>query len=526
MTNGLDGIVGADMILVVGADPDDDNLILAHKVRRAIQKNDARLILVDPRKTSLERFANIWLRPFPGSDVAWINGLIKILIDEKRVDERFIKERTQGFKDLKKSVPAYTPESVEKLTGIPAEELRKAARLFGAASNAVIAYGAGITQHLRGIDGVKALANLALITGHVGKEQGGLYPLCSQSNCQGAFDMGGLPDYLPGYQGVDDPGVREEFQEAWGGVLPLKPGLSLGHMVDAMQAGKLKGLIVVGENPIITLPNPKRLEAAFKRLEFLVVIDTFLTETAQKADVVLPGATFAEKDGTFTSMGRRIQRVRQAIPPLGGKAEWEIISALASQMGHPTDYRHPSEIFTEMASLTPLVHGIDYQTLDKVGGIQWPCPEAGHPGTPVLYTEGFLNGGGRIFPIEYREPEEKPREEFPLWLSVGGALYNYAIGTKEKRALGLARWYQETALEIHPDDAGPLEISDGDPIRLSSPRGQIETKARISDRIARGMVYLAPSFYDVEVNAVLYPDFDTPAGTPEYKACAAKVERI
>jgi formate dehydrogenase alpha subunit len=525
MTNGLDGIVGADVILVVGADPDEDNLIFAHKIRRAIGTSDARVILVDSCKTSLEKYANIWLRPFPGSDVAWINGLIKTLIDENLVDGRFVKERTQGFEELKKSVSSYTPESVEKLTGIPAEELRKAARLFGTARNAAIAYGSGITQHLRGTDGVKALANLTLVTGNVGKEEGGLYPLCSQSNCQGSFDMGGLPDYLPGYQRVDDPGVRETFEKAWGGELPLKPGLSFGEMFDAVQAGKIKGLIVVGENPMITLPDMKRLEAALKRLEFLVVVDTFLTETAQRADVVLPGATFSEKDGTFTSMERRMQRVRQAIPPLGGKAEWEIISALAAQMGHPMDYHHPSEIFSEMASLTPLFHGIGYQALED-GGIQWPCPDPGHPGTPVLYTEGFLDGGGRFFPIEYREPEEKPGEGFPMWLSVGGVLYNYEIGTKEKRALGLAKWYPDTALEIHPEDGAPLGISDGDRVRLTSPRGQIETKARISDRIARGMVYLTPSFYDIELNRVLYPGFDPLAGTPEYKACAVKVERV
>jgi predicted molibdopterin-dependent oxidoreductase YjgC len=296
-------------------------------------------------------------------------------------------------------------------------------------------------------------------------------------------------------------------------------------MFDGIQAGKIKGLIVVGENPMITLPNKKRLEAALGRLAFLVVIDTFLTETAQRAHVVLPGATFAEKDGTFTSMERRVQRVRRVIPPLGGKAEWEIISAIASRMGHPMDYRHPSEIFSEMASLTQLFRGIDYGKLEA-GGVQWPCPEPGHPGTPVLYREGFNNGGGRFFPIEYQEPEEKPGGDFPMWLSVGGILYNYEIGTKEKRALGLAKWYPETALEIHPEDGAPLGISDGDRVRLTSPRGRIEISARFSDRVAKGMVYLALSFYDIEVNEVLSAEFDPLAGIPEYKACVVRVERI
>ncbi len=473
----------------------------------------------------MEKYANVWLRPSPGTDVALINGLIKSLVDQNLVDRRFIQKRTQGFEKLKKSVSPYTPEWVETLTGVPAEALRKGARLLGTARNAVIAYGSGITQHLRGTEGVKALSNLALVTGNVGKEQGGLYPLCSQSNCQGAFDMGALPGYLPGYQSVDDPEVRRKFEEAWGGELPLKPGLNFGQMFDALQAGKIKGLVVFGENPLVTLPNIKRLEAAVQRLELLVVVDTFLTETAQKADVVFPGATFAEKDGTFTNMERRVQRVRLAISPPGGKAEWEIIASLASQMGHPMDYQHPSQIFSEMASLTPLFQGIDYQTLEGVG-VQWPCPEPGHPGTPVLYREGFLNGGGRLVPIEYQEPEEKPTEDFPFWLSVGGILYNYEIGTKQKRARGLAAWYPETALEIHPEDAAPLAISEGDRIRLVSPRGQIETRARISDRVTRRLVYLAPSFYDIEVHRVLYPDFDALAGTPEYKACAARVERV
>jgi formate dehydrogenase alpha subunit len=524
MTNCLDGVVGADVILVVGADPDEDNLIFAHKIRRAVLKNDARVILVDPRRTSLEKYANVWLRPVLGSDVAWINGVIRTIIDENLVDNGFVRERTQGFDQLKKSVSQYTPESVEKLTGIPAEELRKAARLFGNARNAVIAYGSGITQQSRGTEGVRALANLALLTGNVGKEQGGVYPLCSQSNCQGSFDMGGLPEFLPGYQRVDNRTIRQKFEQAWGGELPAKQGLSLGEMPNAMENGKIKGLIVVGENPLISLPTPKGFEEALNKLEMLVVVDTFFTETAEKADVVLPGATFAEKDGTFTSMERRVQRVRQAIPPLGEKAEWEIITALASQMGRSMDYKHPSEIFSEIASLTPLLSGMDYQTLEE-GGLQWPCPESHHPGTPVLYREGFLDGKGRFSIVEYREPDEKPNEDYPLWLSVGGTLYNYEIGTKEKRALGLAAWYPETALEIHPEDAEALEISDGDRIRLTSPRDQIETKARISDRLAKGMVYLAPPFYDVEVNAVLHPDFDAPAGAPVYKACPVKVER-
>jgi formate dehydrogenase alpha subunit len=525
MTNGLDGVVGADVILVVGADPDEDNLIFGHKMRQAIYRNDARVILVDPRRISWEKYANVWLRPFPGSDVAWINGLIKMLIDEDLVDGTFVKERTQGFTELKKSVSSYTPESVEKLTGVPEGELRRAAHLLGNAGSAVIAYGSGITQHLRGTDGVTALANLTLVTGNVGRDHGGLYPLCSQSNCQGAFDMAAFPNYLPGYQGIDDPGVRERFENAWGGKLPVKPGLSLGEMFDGIGTRKIKGLIVMGENPLITLPNKKRLEAALEKLDLLVVVDTFPTETAQKADVVLPGATFAEKDGTFTSMERRVQRVHRAIAPLGGKAEWEIISALASQMGHPMDYHHPSEIFSEMASLTPLFQGMDYGDLEA-GGIQWPCPEPGHPGTPVLYSEGFSNGGGRFFPVEYRGPEEKPGKDFPMWLSVGRVLYNYEIGTKERRALGLAKWYPETALEIHPEDGATRGISDGDRVRLTSRRGRIETRARFSDCVARGMVYLAPSFYDIELNEVLYPDFDPLAGTPEYKACAVKVERV
>jgi formate dehydrogenase alpha subunit len=525
MTNGLEGVAGADVIMVVGADPDEDNLIFAHKIRRAIQKSDARVILVDPRRTALEKYANIWLRPVPGSDVAWINGLIRILIEENLADERFIEERTQGFAELKESVSSYTPEKVEKLTSIPADELHRAALLLGSARSAVIAYGSGVTQHLWGTDGVRGLANLALVTGSVGKEEGGLYPLCSQSNCQGAFDMGALPDYLPGYQRIDDRAVREGFGKAWGGKLPAKPGRSLGEFIDAIEKGRIKALVVVGENPLILLPDRKRAEAAFEKLEFLVVIDTFLNETAQKAHVVLPGATFAEKDGTVTSMERRIQRVRRAISPLGGKAEWEVISALASRMGYPMDYGHPSEIFSEMASLTPLYRGVDYGVVEA-GGVQWPCSEPGHPGTPVLYGETFHNGGGRFLPVEFREPAEKPGKDFPLWLMLGSIFYNYQVGTGAKRALGLATWYPDTALEMHPDDGAPLGVSDGDHIRITSTRGKIETMARISDRVAQGTVYLAPSFRDVDLNQLLSPVRDSASGCFEYKSCAVRVERV
>jgi formate dehydrogenase alpha subunit len=525
MTNGMDAVEGADAILLVGADADDDNLIFAHRIRRAIQNNDARVILVDPRKTPMEKYANIWLRPRPGTDVAWINAVIKVLIDEKLVDERSVKRRTQGFQELKKSVAAYTTESAEKVTGIPAEQLQKTARLLGTAGSTAVVYGSGITQHLRGIEGVKALSNLTLLTGNVGKETGGLYPLGSQSNYQGAFDMGGLPDCLPGYQRVDDSNVLEKFEKAWEGELPAKPGLSLGEMFDAVQGGKLKGLVVVGENPLITLPNPKRLETALQRLDLLVVIDAFMTETAEKAHIVLPAVTFAEKNGTFTSMERRIQRVRQAIPPVGGIAEWEIVSHLSSEMGSPMDYGHPSEIFAEMASLTPLFEGLDYDTLDK-GGVQWPCPEPGHPGTPALYKDGFVDGKGRFLASEYQEPEEKPSSDFPLWLSIGGLLYNYEIGTKERRARGLAQWYPETAVEIHPNDASSLGIAAGDRVRVTSPRGGIETKVRVSECVAPGTIYLAPPFVDVDINLLLFSDFDKAAGAPVYKACAARVERV
>ncbi|MBW2056787.1 MAG: formate dehydrogenase subunit alpha [Deltaproteobacteria bacterium] len=525
MPGSLEGVAGAEVILVVGADPDENNLIFAHKIRQAIQKNDARLILVDPRRTRLEKYANIWLRPFPGSDVAWINGLINILINQDLIKEDSIKKRLRGFGELKKSVSSYTPEKVERLTGVPASQLEEAARHLGEAGCAAIAYGSGITQNVRGTEAVKALANLALITGNIGKTRGGFYPLCPQSNAQGAFDMGGLPGYLPGYQRIDDPAVREKFEKAWNGELPRRPGLVLGEMFDAMHTGKIRGLIVVGENPVITLPNPKRIEEGLKRLELLVVVDVFLTETAEKADVVLPGATFAEKDGTFTSMDRRVQRVRRAIPPVGGMAEWEIISALSSRLGHPMGYHHPREIFSEMASLTPLFRGMDYPGLDEAG-LQWPCPEPGHPGTPVLYREGFPDGGGRLVAVSYEEPEEKPGADFPLWLIVGGLLNNYSIGTKKRRALGLARWYPETAVEIHPEDAAARGIGEGDTVRLSSPRGQVEIKARISEGVARGTVYLAPDFHDVELTRLLYPDFDTRVGTPAYKACAAKVERV
>jgi len=525
MTHNFESIARAELIIVVGADPDKDNLIFSHKIRQAILKNNARLILVDPRQNAMEKYANIWLRPYPGSDVAWINGLIKKLIDERAFDGGSGKTKIKGFSQLKKSVSSYSPERVEKLTGLSPDDLERVAELWSDAKSIAIAYGSGITQHTTGTNNVIALANLALVSHSLRDENGGLFPLMPQANGQGAFDAGGLSEFLPGYQRIDAPAVRHKFEQAWGGEIAAQPGGTLHSIIDDIYSRKVKGLIVFGENPLLTLPNPKRIETALRRLDLLVVMDVFVTETAQLADVVLPGATFAEKNGTFTNMERRIQRVRQAIAPLGGKAEWEVLSELAGRMGKIMAYEDPAEIMSEMASVSPIYRGICFERLEN-GGIQWPCAELDNAGTPLLYRGGFPEGGGRFIPVDFEEPEESPNDEFPLWLSIGGLNYNYAIGTREKRAAGLSRWYRETSVEIHPEDAKELGISTGEKVRLSTPRGHVEILARISEGVLRGMVYVAPEFCDVDVAGLAYAGFDSVGGTPQYKACAAKVERL
>lgn len=526
MTNEMDDVLNSDVILIAGADPDVDNLIFANKIRRAIRERGTKVILIDPRKTALEKYADIWLRPKPGTDLAWINGFIRLILAEKLWAADYVRRHTEGLNGLEKGIEAFTPDYVEKLSGIPQGDLVKAAQLYAEAKAASIAYGSGITQHINGTDHVLGLANLAMVCGNMGVEGGGVYPLVIQSNAQGACDMGTLPEFLPGYQPVSEEIPRGKFEEAWGVELPQDRGLTLTEMVEQILQGRIKAMIIVGENPLITLPNPRRLEKAINSLEFLVVQDVFLSETAQGAHVVLPGTTFAEKEGTFTNMERRIQKVRRALQPVGdARPDWAIICQLASKMGYEMEYTHPSEVMEEVSRLTPIYGGITYDRLD-VSGIQWPCPNADHPGTRILHEDGFQRGKGKLISVEYREPAEKTDERYPLALLTGGHLYHSHIGTVTKRANGLSKVYEETCVRINPEDARALDISEGDRVKVISPRGKVETRATLDQWMAKGMVYVAPGFRDIPLNGLIYADFDPVAKIPEYKVCSARVEKI
>ena len=395
MTNPIEDIERADVILVTGSNTTENHPVLSSYVKRAVTFKGAKLIVVDPRRVQIARFAHQWLRPKPGTDVAWINGFMHVIIAEKLYAEKYVTSRTVGLEDLKRTVERYTPEYVSELTGIPAEQIVEGARLFASAPAASILYTMGITQHTCGTDNVKSLANLSMLCGNVGIRGGGVNPLRGQNNVQGACDMGGLPNVYTGYQQVGNIEVRERMEKAWGVKgLPEKPGLTATDMMNKAHHGELKALYIIGENPLVSDPDLSHVEAGLGRLDFLVVQDIFLTETAARADVVLPAACFAEKDGTFSNTERKVQRVRKAVDPPGeARQDWEIISDLSTRMGYPMKYENPRALMEEIASVTPSYCGINYARLEQ-GGIHWPCTGTDHPGTPCLHMDQFTCGLG------------------------------------------------------------------------------------------------------------------------------------
>jgi formate dehydrogenase major subunit len=548
MTNSMSEIENTDLIFITGSNTAETHPIVGYMVKRAVDRKRAKLIIVDPRKIELTKFAHIWLRPRPGTDVAWINGLAHVIIAEGLWDKSYVDARTEGFEDLRASVTAYTPEYVETVSGIPAADLRKAARLYAQAPRAMILYAMGITQHAAGTDNVKALANLAMLCGNVGIEGGGLNPLRGQNNVQGACDVGALPNTLPGYQPVTDEQVLARFQQGWGtGVrLSNRAGMTMTEMFPAVLEGKLKAMFIMGENPVLSDADASHGVKALKALDLLVVQDLFLTETAQLADVVLPAASFAEKDGTFTNTERRVQRVRKAITPPGeARADWEIICALAKRVSTklealqggtnehaPTrnaygywDYRAPSEVFDEIGALTPSYAGISYERLER-GGLQWPCPNQYHPGTPYLHKGRFARGLGKFFAIGFTPPAELPDAEYPFYLSTGRIRYHYHTGTMTRRSRGLDRVAQEERIEMHPEDAAQMGIAEGDWVRVASRRGEVKARVRLTDRSAPGMVFGTFHFAETPINQLTGGALDPVAKIPAYKVCAVRVEKI
>ncbi len=524
MTNSINDLSQAQVFLVIGSNTTEAHPIIGIQIKKAVSENGAKLIVIDPRKIKLVDFAHIWLAQKPGTDVAIINGLLYVILSEGLVDKKFIRERTEGFEELKKVLSKYTPEAVEKISGVSAEDLRKAARLFGQAKSASIIYSMGITQHTTGVDNVLALANLAMATGNIGREGVGINPLRGQNNVQGACDVGCLPDVLPGYQKVLEEANRKKFEQAWNCRLPEEPGLTVVEMTNAALDGKIVAMYIMGENPMLSDPDLTHVKEALESLDFLVVQDIFLTETAELADVVLPGVSFAEKDGTFTSTERRVQRVRKVIEPIGGaRPDWQIILEVSRALGYSMSYAHPSEIMTEIASLSPIYGGITYERLEN-GGLQWPCPTPDHPGTPILHREKFSRGLGKFHPVEYKPPAEEPDKNYPLILTTGRILFQYHTGTMTRRSEGINEITPTRIVEVNPNDAKKYRIEDGEEILVISRRGKVKARANVTTSIRPGTIFMPFHFAESAANILTNSALDPIAKIPELKVCAVRVE--
>lgn len=524
MTGSIFSLQSSDAILIVGSNTTEQHPLVASHILRARSKG-AKLIVVDPRKTRLAELADMWLSPRQGTDVAWINCLLNIIVQRDLADWQFIKERTEGFIETLQAASAYTAEKAEEISGVPAADLVKAASIFGLASRGAIVYAMGVTQHVRGTDIVQALANLALVTGNVGREGTGIYPLRGHQNVQGACDMGALPNVLSGYQVVSSPQVRAKFVEAWRAQLPCEPGLTALEMLWAAESGSLKGLIIVGENPVISYPHTSRVQKALKGLEFLMVSDIFPTETTALADVVLPAACFAEKDGTFTSTERRVQRVRKAVDPPGeARAEWEWICDLTRRLGAKAEYSSPGDVMDEIASLTPSYGGISYERLGP-DGLQWPCPTKDHPGTSILHVSRFPHGLARLRPVLYIDPPETPDEDYPFMLTTGRSLYHFHTGTMTRRTSLLDREVPTPFVEINPEDARLMGIRDGTKVRVETRRGSVSVEARLAEGVCKGDLFLPFHFSEAPANALTAQYLDPVSKIAELKVSAARLKK-
>jgi formate dehydrogenase major subunit len=522
MTNSIDELEYTDLILATGTNTTENHPVIGAKVKRAT-KRGTKLIVIDPREIDLVKYADIWLRQKIGTDVAVFNGLMNVIISENLYAGEYVEQRTEGFAALQATVAKYTPEYVEEISGIPAEDLKKAARMYAGADRASIIYAMGITQHITGTDNVKSTANLSMLCGNVGIEGGGVNPLRGQNNVQGACDMGGLPNVYPAYQQIANEDVRKKFEAFWGAALSPKPGLTLMEMMAAAGSGQVKALYIMGENPLLSDPDLQHVKKELQKLELMIVQDLFLTETAQLADVVLPVASFAEKDGTFSNTERRVQRVRKAVEPPGeAKTDWEVICGIANKMGYKMNYSSAKEIFEEVRKATPSYAGITYDRLEK-GGIQWPCPTPDHPGTKFLHKDKFSRGLGLFTALEYIPPDELPDKEYPFVLSTGRVLYHYHTGTMTTRTKGLIERYPESLVEINPVDADKLKITDGQQVKVTSRRGTVEARASITRKSAPGSIFMNFHFAEASVNLLTNPVLDPVGKIPEYKVCAVKL---
>ncbi len=527
MTNSIPEIENNDLLFVIGSNTKENHPIIALRMIKAARKG-AKIIVADPRKVPLVRFAHIWMQHRPGTDVALLNSMMHVIVKEGLMDKEFIVFRTEGFdQDFLKGLDEYTPEVGQKITGVPKEKIIESARLYAAASNPGIYYTMGITQHSHGTDNVFCIANLGLMTGSLGKESSGVNPLRGQNNVQGSSDMGCSPNTYPGYQKVTIAAIKEKFENLWGAKLSDTEGLTATDMLSAAEAKKLRAMYIMGENPVMSDPDMQHTVKAFGALDFLVVQDIFMTETAELADVVLPAASFAEKQGTFTNTERRVQRVRRAVSPPGEAREdlW-IITELSNRMGYEMKYPRIEAVFQEMGMAWPAMGGMTYSRLNR-GGLQWPCPTQDHPGTPYLFKGGFPRGKGRFTVVKYRPSIEEPDEQYPFILTTGRVLFQYHTGTMTRRVDAINMVSPDPFVEINPEDARDMAVEDGVMLRVTSRRGSIELKAHLSKRPDRGVVFIPFHFKEAAANVLTNSKaLDPFCKIPELKVSTVRIEKV
>lgn len=531
MTNSTGEIRDADFLFVIGSNTSEAHPIIAMEMKQAVRRG-ATLVVADPRAIWMTSIADKHLQLRPGTDVWLLNAMANVIVTEGLVDQAFIDANTEGWERVRKTVLSYTPEQAEQVTGVPAEDIRWAARRYATTDKAGIYYTLGITEHSHGTDNVYALANLVLMTGHLGKPSSGMNPLRGQNNVQGANDAGATPVFYPGYQRVDDPEVHAKYEASWGLKLSPDPGLNLNEMMKTLGEG-IRALFVMGEDIVLSEPNVMKLEKGMNQLDFVVLQDAFLNETARFADVIFPAAVFAEKDGTFTNSERRVQRVRKAVEPPGqARADWEILVDLANACGADWSFEGPAQVYAEMVRDAPKFAGISYERLETerpegLTGIQWPCPDPQHPGTKYLHESGkILRGKGLFVPVEYRESMELEDDQYGLLLSTGRTLYHYNAATQTRRERGLDMKQSDPFVEIHPRDARRRGIAHGDLVRVETRRGAVQVRAIVSRQVRPGCIWMPLHFAEARANVLTNDAGDPITGTAEYKVCAAEIVKV
>ena len=527
MTNPIHDIThDTDCILLIGSNPEEAHPVVGMQIRRAV-KDGTRLIVVDPRDIGLSKNADIHLKIRPGTNVAFANGMMHVMIKEDLIDHDYIRDYSEGFEELKALVEEYTPEKVGEICHIDPDRLVEAARMYATAKKAPIIYCLGVTEHSTGTEGVMCMSNMAVLCGKIGRSGCGVNPLRGQNNVQGACDMGALPTDYPGYQKVDNEEVREKFEKAWNIKLNPKPGLKATDVFPAAIDGRIKGLYICGEDPVVTDPDTHHIIKALESLEFFVIQELFMTKTAQYADVILPGVSYAEKEGTFTNTERRVQRIRKAVTLKGDmRLDTDIIIDLMNAMGYPQPYLTSAEIMDEIASVTPSFAGISHARLDSGESLQWPCLSKDHPGTAIMHAKGPARGRALLYPAAYRPSQEVPDDEYPLIMMTGRILYQYNAAAMTARSQGLMDIAGEGFIEVNFRDADELGIKNGEKVKVISRRGEITATARVGRKVSQGETWMPFHFPDSPANVLTNAALDDFARIPEYKVCAVRVEKI